>query len=89
MSTYIKDPEAVLDYTVSWASWLDTGETISTSAFTVPAGLTMDSESNNTTSGTVWLSGGTVDTAYTVTHRITTSAGRTDDRSFIVDVRER
>ena len=86
---YIKDPDAVLDYTSSWASWLDTGETISTSTFTVATGITIDSQSNGTTSGTVWLSGGTAGTNYSIRHRITTSAGRTDDRTFIVAAKHR
>ncbi len=38
---------------------------------------------------TVWLSGGTVDTIYTVSCRITTSAGRTDERSFTLTVKQR
>jgi hypothetical protein len=37
----------------------------------------------------VWLSGGTVGERYTVTTRITTSAGRTDDRSIEIWVRQR
>ncbi len=87
--TFVKDPDAVLDYTVNWSDWLATGETISTSAFTVDSGITKDSESNTTTTGTVWLSGGTAGTRYEVTHRITTSDSRTDDRTFFVQVAER
>lgn len=89
MSNFVKDPDAVLDYTVDWSSWLASGETISTSVFTVGSGITKDSESNTTTAGTVWLSGGTAGVAYTVTHQITTSESRTDERSFVVEVKER
>lgn len=89
MADFIKDPSSVLDYTVDWSNWLASGETISASAFTVESGLTKDSESNGDTSGTVWLSGGTAGTAYSVTHQITTTAGRTDERSFVVDVLSR
>lgn len=88
-TVYIKDPDAVLDYTSDWASWLAGGETISTSTFVADSGITIDSQSNSTTSGTVWLSGGTAGTNYTIRHRITTSAGRTDDRSFIIACQER
>lgn len=38
---------------------------------------------------TVWLSGGTVETAYTVSCRFTTSASRVDERSFSLIVRQR
>lgn len=88
-TVYIKDPDAVLDYTSDWASWLAGGETISTSTFTADSGITIDSQSNSTTSGTVWLSGGTAGTNYTIRHRITTSASRTDDRSFVIACQER
>lgn len=85
---YSKDPDAVLDYEVSWASWLAAGETISTSTFAVPVGITKDSESNTTTAATVWLSGGTVGQSYTVTNHIVTSQGREDDRSMQIQIRE-
>lgn len=85
---YSKDPDAVLDYEVSWASWLATGETISTSTFAVPVGITKDSESNTTTAATVWLSGGTVGQSYTITNHIVTSQGREDDRSMQIQIRE-
>ena len=89
MKPYEKDPEAVLDYLVDWATYLATSETISTSTFTVPSGITKDSESNTTTTSTVWLSGGSVDTTYFIECKITTSASRTDERSFYVRVLER
>lgn len=84
---FTKDPNDVLDYTRDWTTWLD-GDTISTSTFVVPAGLTKDSETNNTTSATVWLSGGTVDALYIVTNRITTAAGRTRDLSWLITIKE-
>lgn len=86
MREYVKDPNAVLDYRVDWSSWLAASETISTSDFTVDAGLTKDSQSNTTTTATVWLSGGTEGTRYKITNRVTTNQGRTDDRSFLVRV---
>lgn len=89
MSTYIKDPDAVLDYRFDWSAWLASGETITTAASTVSAGITKDSESNTTTTATVWLSGGTDGDDYLVTCRITTNQGRTDDRSMVIKVRQR
>lgn len=86
---YTKDPDAVLDYQVDWSSWLESGETISTSTWVVPTGITEDSSSNTSTDATIWLSGGTVEETYTVTNRVTTSLGRTDDRSFVISVQER
>lgn len=83
-----KDPNALLDYVADWSEWLDT-DTIATSTWTVPAGLTNEGEQNTTTTATVWLSGGTAGTSYTVTNRISTAGGRTDDRSITVKVKER
>ena len=87
---FAKDPQAVLDYTIDWTKWLDeVSDTIATSTWTVPTGLTKVTESNTSKLATVWLSGGTVGTNYTVTNRITTAGGRTDDRSITTRGRER
>lgn len=86
-SSFEKDPDAVLDYTRDWTTYLN-GDAIATSTFIVPAGITKDSETNDTTSATVWLSGGADGEYYLVTNRITTAAGRTDDRSFLIYVKE-
>lgn len=87
-NSFTKDPSAVLDYMIDWLRWLK-GDTIQTSQWTVPAGLALVSQSNTTTTTTVWLSGGTAGQTYTVTNRITTAAGRTDERSLLIRVEER
>ena len=86
--TFTKDPNAVLDYTVDWTRWL-AGDQIATSDWLVPTGLAKMADSKTGSTATVWLSGGTAGQSYTVTNRITTAAGRTEDRSFIVTVEER
>lgn len=86
--TFTKDPDAILDYSVDWSRWLD-GDEIATSDWTVPTGLTKVSDTKTATKTTAWLSGGVADESYTVTDRITTTGGRTEDRSFIVKVEER
>lgn len=85
---YVKDPSAVLDYQIDWETWLD-GDTISTSTWTVPSGITQDSETETTTTATIWLSGGTAQTNYNVVNKIVTAAGRTDERTIRIMVRER
>ena len=85
-STYTKDPDAVLDYMVDWEQWLD-GDTISTSTWTVPSGITKDSDSKTDTTATVWLSGGTLNDDYEVVNRIVTAGGRTEDRTLTIRVR--
>ena len=89
MTTFIKDPDAVLDYSVDWSKWL-AGDQIETSTWFVsdPA-LQLSDDSNTTTKTTAWLAGGVAGQSYTVTNRIVTSGGRTDDRSFTIQVQNR
>lgn len=92
-TAFMKDPEAVLDYTFDWNDatdpWLATGETISSYTVTVPTGITKDSDSQADGVVTYWLSGGTAGTNYRVECKIVTSAGRTDERSMWIKVVER
>jgi hypothetical protein len=75
-----KDPDEVKDYGVDWALLLDT-DTISTSTWTVPAGITKNSDSNTDTTTTVWVSGGTAGDSYLLQNRVVTAGGRTYDRT--------
>ena len=88
-NSFTKDPDAVLDWHFDWSNWLDVAETISTSTFIVTPGITVNSSSNTNANSTVWLSGGRPGQIYNVTNRITTSAGRTDDRSIVIRVQDR
>jgi len=85
---FVKDPDAILDYTVDWSEWLDT-DTIASSDWEVPSGMSEQSSSNTTLTATVWLSGGTTDNTYAVVNRIVTAAGRTDDRTIYIRVEEK
>lgn len=89
MSSFVKDPDATLDYTINWANWLE-GDEISTSVWTVETGLTEPRPPvMDTSSTTVWLSGGTVGVAYSVQNRISTVAGRIDDRTLTISIEEK
>ncbi len=89
--TTTKDPDAELDYTIDWSQWLVSGDTISTSTWTVPAGLTQGTNgtSNTTTTATIWITGGTVATPYDLRNRIVTAGGRTDDRTIRFTIQEK
>ena len=104
MERFVKDPEAVLDYSFDWSNWLDSTstpkETISTQTVTVPTGLTLDTSSitdGTNDAGTsmtdsvvqAWISGGTAGINYKVACLVTTSAGRTDERTMWIKVVER
>lgn len=90
---YLKDPDADLDYRVDWSQWLAAGETITGSSWTVPVGITQgtgpQAPTFDSTSATIWLTGGTDGQAYPITNRVTTSAGRVDDRTITITVRQR
>lgn len=88
-STFLKAPAAVIEFKVDWTTrgWLATGETITDSSWAVsPSGLTAANPTNDDTTATVWLSGGTLGTEYGVTNTITTNQGRTDQRTLTIQV---
>lgn len=93
MATFTKDPQAVLDYGWDWTNWLAGGETITTSTWTITlapdAILTIATPTFDGTSTTIWASAGTVGSDYKITNHITTSAGRQDDRTHKLQVRDR
>ena len=86
---FLKDPDAVLDFAFDWSSWLQSGETISSYSITAETGITVDSDSQASGVVTVWLSGGTAGTEYTVACKIETSSSRTDERSMTIKCVER
>lgn len=88
-TTWQKDPEAVLDWDFDWSDWLESGETISSYVVTVPTGITLAADGRVGAVITAWLSGGTVGSPYRVECKITTSDGRTDERSLTIRVQER
>ena len=81
-----KAPGEVLEYTINWAAELGDSEVINTSAFTAPAGITIDSDTKTTTAATVWLSGGTAGVEYEITNTIVSSQGRTHEKTIAVPV---
>lgn len=83
-----KDPNDVLDYRVDWSSRLE-GDTISTSTWIVPSGITQDSAVSDDSTSTIWLSGGTAGETYSLTNRVVTDGGRTMDQSVRIKVKER
>lgn len=92
MKAYLKDPDAELDFAVDWTAWIaagGTGEAITSVVWTVPDGITEGDKEWTPTIATIWLSGGTHGVNYIVGCRIVTELGRTDERSFVVQVRNR
>jgi hypothetical protein len=87
-----KSSVADLDYQIDWSQWLGS-DTIISSTWTVDpdSGLTAHSDSVSGGKTTVWLSGGSSSPVsyHLVVNRITTAAGRTDQRSLLVHIVDR
>ena len=73
-----KDPGEDKDYGIDWTTRLG-GDPIASSAWSLPVGITQatPAPSFTATSTTIWLSGGTSGTTYTLTNTVTTTGGRT------------
>lgn len=87
---FVKAPTEVLDFTVTWTSWLTGGETIATSTWAADAGITIDSDTNTGTVATVWLSAGTLGNSYDITNTIVTdnATPRTGVRVITIFVKD-
>lgn len=90
MDTFKADTTSLKDYSVNWSSRLEAGETLISSVWTVPAGITQAAGHPQTFTpaglATIWLTGGTLDTLYRLINHVVTSAGREYDDSFNVYV---
>ena len=88
----VKDPEATRTYSIDYADYLaglGPGVTIATSEWTVPDGITQEGlATNNDTTTSIKLSGGSIRTDYIVYNKITTSDGDSDRRALIIQVRD-
>lgn len=88
IAIYQKDPVAILDYTLDWKNWL-IDDTISSIAWTVPGGISNAGTLSSSTTTTIWLSGGAAGSSYSIYVTIQTVAGRTEKRTFRVNVVDR
>jgi hypothetical protein len=98
VASYTKDPGATLDYSLDWGSWLQNGELITAAAWSVSLALGGSLEAgdlsmtHNSVSGgvaTAWFTAGVTGTQYLCACTITTSLGRMDVRSILIDVEPR
>lgn len=89
MIEMVKDPDARLDYTVDWTSWLVDGDTVASVEWLPDPGITTDTQTVAGARATVWLSGGVAGRVHRVVCRVTTTAGRVDDRTLRIRVLDR
>ena len=94
MSFLLKDPQAVLDYSIDWgAEYLADGELIGTSEwYAVPDeadGISVIGSEFDAATSTIKARAGVAGRVYRLVNRITTGFGRTDERSIVVRVEKR
>jgi hypothetical protein len=99
MSQFEKTPTAQLDYAIDWREdvrpdgpWLRDDEQITAAEVTIagPAGVQLHGPAVPDDGRVVfWMKGGTNGMSSRVTCTITTNQGRTETRSYDVDVRTR
>jgi hypothetical protein len=88
----VKDPAAVLDFSVDWSDWAKTGETISTSVFAIEGtagNLTLTNQTILSNVTSVTISNGYEGNTYVIKNTITTNASNTDIRRFKLKVEKR
>lgn len=78
---FVQDPDSTLDYPFEWAPFLE-GDTIATSVFLLPDGLTQVSTAIDGSITTVFLSGAQCGRIYRCTNRVTTGDGRIEDKTI-------
>lgn len=87
MGLFTKRSTAILTYTEEYATLLG-ADTIATSTWIVPGGITSDAETDDADTTTITLSGGTDGEDYFLRNHIVTAAGLEDDRYLTILVRD-
>ena len=84
-----KDPTAILDCAVDWGQWMG-ADAIASATWLVPtAGIFTATTGSTVTSCVVYLTGGSVGSAYNVVNHIWTVSGRQDERTLQIFCNER
>jgi hypothetical protein len=74
-----------VDYTLDYIDEFAVGESVSTSTWSVPAGVTKGADGRLAQTTTVTLRGGAAGASDPITNTVLTSAGRTFVRTFWLD----
>jgi hypothetical protein len=86
-------PASDLDYTIDWSDWLEPGETIAVSAWSVIGGpdtiLLTRAQLLDGSVASVFAFGGVIGGLYTLKNTITTSDGRIDNRTIQLRCQQR
>lgn len=88
---HAKDPQAMLDYGMDWSAWLASDEAIVESLWRAEpeGGLSLSGEGHDASASRVTVAGGVPRHVYCLVNGITTSLGRSDERSITIRIVER
>ena len=93
MTFLLKDPSAVLDYSIDWGAEYLSGDALTNSNWSVspdePGGAEIAGSEFDLLIATVQVSGGEPGKIYRVINQVTTASGREDSRSIILRVEKR
>jgi hypothetical protein len=93
MSLLMKDPDAVLDYSIDWGAEYLGGDLVADSSWTVdpdePGGVTIAGSDFDATTTTVKAAGGLSGRIYKLVNHVTLESGRVDSRSIVLRVEAR
>lgn len=87
--TFLKDPNATLDYVLDLSAWLKLGADTLATASAAGTGVSVVSCDVVGKTVLVWVSGGTVGQPGSVRIRFTTTKNRVDDRTLFFKIKER
>lgn len=93
MTLLLKEPQAVLDYSIDWAADYLIEDSLEASSWTVEpveaGGITIDSDRFEPGMAIVKVAGGVPGRMYRLTNLIVSAAGREDARSIMLRVEKR
>ena len=93
MTLLLKDPEAVLDYSVDWGAEYLLGDLIAQSQWSVDPdetdGVAIVGSDFDATTSTVKAGGGSLGKLYRLVNDVVLQSGRTDRRSVVLRVENR
>ena len=93
MTLLLKDPEAVLDYSVDWGAEYLLGDLIASSQWSVDPdennGVIVVGDDFDATTSTVKAAGGLPGRLYRLVNDVVMQSGRTDRRSIVLRVENR
>ena len=93
MTLLMKDPEAVLDYSIDWGAEYLGGDLLAESAWSVspdePEGVSIVGDDFDATTTSVKAGGGVAGRIYKLVNHVMLDSGRADSRSIVLRVEAR